>query len=83
MDNYDFMLTTVDNPYNPFNQFEDWHKYDVLHGYDCCGYLAKMAETSANYSDEKNLSIIEAAIDEIVSNEPLIYKKLTTGNKDI
>lgn len=28
-------LTTIDNPYNPFTQFDDWFMFDIEHNYDC------------------------------------------------
>ena len=26
-------LTTIDNPYNPFTQFDDWFMFDIEHNY--------------------------------------------------
>ena len=39
----DYMLTTIDNPYDPFTQWDDWYKFDMVKGYDTCGYLARLA----------------------------------------
>ena len=33
------MLTSIDNPDDPFEDFKSWFKYDVEHGYNTCGYL--------------------------------------------
>lgn len=61
------MLTTIDNPYNPFTQFSNWYNYDNLKGYNSCGYLARIAKTSDQLSDEENDKEIERAINEILS----------------
>ena len=74
----DFMLTTVDNPYNPFTQWEDWYKFDMISGHDCSGYLARVAKVSDKLSDELNTKEIYRAIDEIVKLEPMIYKKVSS-----
>lgn len=71
------MLSTVDNPFNPFTQFDDWQAYDERNGYYSCNYLARIAFTSDALSDEENDRIIENAIDEIVKTNPLgIYRKI-------
>lgn len=59
-------LTTVDNPYNPKTQFEEWFLFDVEKGYNSCGYLGRIAKTSEQLSDNENNELIEAAIDEII-----------------
>ena len=59
-------LTTVDNPYNPFEQFLSWFLFDEEKGYHSCAYLGRIARTSDQLSDEENNQEIERAIDEIV-----------------
>lgn len=41
-------LTTVDNPYNPKTQFEEWFLFDVEKGYNSCGYLDRIAKHQNN-----------------------------------
>lgn len=73
-----YMLTTVDNPYSPFTQFDEWYSYDLSQGYDTCGYLARIAATSNDLSESNNSYAIDQAIDEIVRLNVLgIYKKVT------
>lgn len=73
----DAMLTTVDNPYNPFIQFDEWFAFDIQKGYNTCGYLDRLVITSDEFSDEDNDKIIEDAIDEIVALNPLgIFRKV-------
>jgi len=71
------MLTTVDNPFNPFTQFDDWMNYDREKGYYTCEYLARIAKTSDDLSEEENAEQIDEAIDEIIRLNVLgIYKKV-------
>ncbi len=79
--NAKFALTTVDNPYDPFTQFSDWLIYDNLKGYCSSSYLARIAKTSEQLSDELNNEEIERAIDEIIANDFLgIYRKAINKN---
>lgn len=76
----DCMLTTLDNPFNPYTQFDEWYAYDTSHGYNTCAYLARIAKTSNELSDEDNELAIEAAMNEILKFNLLgIYIKV---NKD-
>jgi len=71
------MLTTVDNPFDPFKQFDSWFLFDVEKGYNSCEYLGRIARTSEQLSDVENDAEIERAIDEIIKYDPLnIYKKV-------
>lgn len=70
-------LTTVDNPYDPFQDFDHWFLYDIVSGYNSCEYLARIATTSDQLTDEENLKEIDRAIDEIVKFNPKLYKKVT------
>lgn len=72
------MLTTIDNPFDPFEQFTSWFMFDVEKGYDTCGKLARFANTSEELTDEENEIEIERAIDEIIKYDILnIYQKVT------
>lgn len=71
------MLTTIDNPYDPFDQFDLWFMFDVEKGYNTCGYLARIAKITDDMSEKEEDIEIERAIDEIILYNPLhIYKKL-------
>lgn len=71
-------LTTVDNPFNPFEQFTSWFLFDEEKGYHSSAYLGRIARTSDQLSDEKNNQEIERAIDEIIKYDfTNIYRKVT------
>lgn len=75
--NEDVMLTTFDNPYNPFDEFDRWWKEDLILGHDCCGLLARTSNVSDVASDEVNDRYIIDAIDFICKRNPFIYQKVT------
>ena len=59
-------LTTFDNPFDPFKQFDEWFLFDVEKGYNSCAFLDRIAHTSDQLSEEENEIEIERAIDEII-----------------
>ncbi len=70
-------ITTFDNPYDPFEQFDDWYRFDVDKGYNTCSYLDRIARTSNQLTDSENDAEIERAIDEIIKYDfRNIYKKV-------
>ena len=70
-------LTTFDNPYDPFEQFDSWFLFDEEKGYHSCSYLGRIARTSEQFSEEENNLEIERAIDEIIQHDFMnIYKKV-------
>ncbi len=72
------MLTTIDNPYDPFTQFEAWDAYDQQAGYYSCAYLARIANSSDELSKSAQAQIIEDAIDEICKYDVFgLYRKVT------
>lgn len=74
----EFMLTTVDNPYDPFTQFDDWYAFDQAKGYCTSEYLARIAKTSQEISDVDNQIEMNRAIDDIIELNVLgIYRKYT------
>lgn len=72
------MLTTNDNPYNPFDQFALWLMFDKEKGYNTCEYLARIVQLSDDLSEKEIDEETERAIDEIVRYDPFgIYMKVT------
>ena len=84
MVDYECCITTVDNPFIPFDDFIKWYLFDCEKGYNTCSYLARIAKTSEELSDSENIVEIERAIDDIIKHDHLnIYKKVTqmTGTR--
>lgn len=75
-------ITTVDNPFNPFEDFSSWFKYDVTKGYNTTSALALIAKTSETLSDEENNAELERAIDQMIRfDSQNRYIKVHEGDK--
>ena len=71
------MLTTFDNPFDPFEQFTSWFMFDVEKGYNSCSYLARIAKLTDDMTDQEVSDEVERAIDEIIQYDfANIYKKV-------
>ena len=71
------MLTTFDNPFDPFEQFTSWFLFDVEKGYNTCSYLGRIVKLSDEMSQKEIDDEIERAIDEIIKHDFLnIYVKV-------
>lgn len=74
----DCMLTTFDNPFDPFEDFTSWFLFDVEKGYNSCGMLMRIANISNDMSQEEIDAEVERAIDEIIKYDfTNNYKKVT------
>jgi hypothetical protein len=61
------MLSTIDNPFNPWTDYDEWLAYDELQGYYSNALLARVVITSDALSIADQRSAIEDGISEIVS----------------
>lgn len=62
----EYMLTTVDNPFDPFANYEEWYAWDQRKGYDSPGLLGRVVRSSDDLSEADQLLSVQQAIDEIV-----------------
>ena len=73
-----YMLSTKDNPFDPFEDYERWQSFDHACGYNSSEYLARLANTSDYLSPEQNQIEIERAIDDIIRVDPSdVYIKVS------
>lgn len=76
----EYALTTFDNPFDPFEQFDKWFMFDLEKGYNTCGYLARIANISSAMSDEEESEEIKRAIDEIIKYDYInMYRRVERG----
>ena len=75
------MLTTIDNPFNPFTHWREWYAFDRDAGYFTSELLARTVITSDSLSEADQDLAIEMAIDEVVKENTLgLYKKIRDPN---
>lgn len=78
MDVEDVMLTTTDNPWNPFTHWDEWYSYDETAGYHTTALLGRVAVSSNELSEYDQELEITRAINEIVSeNVSGMHRKVT------
>jgi hypothetical protein len=76
--NTEYMLTTVDNPYNPFTNFDEWLVYDTSMGHNSTGFLDRVAHVSPDLSEPDQALAIRDAIDYIVQeNVSGVWRKVS------
>lgn len=71
------MLSTKDNPFNPFEDFDNWYNYDSDKGYNSCGILARITGDTDNLAPNEEAFLVENAIDSFIKSDPLhLYIKV-------
>lgn len=63
------LLTTLDNPFNPFTNFSEWKEFDENKGYFTCNLLGRMSFTSSELNEEQNKRLQNIAIRDIVDDD--------------
>lgn len=72
-----YMLTTVDNPFNPHTQFDEWYADDLRRGHHTSSLLARVANFSDELSEPDQDLVVQAAIDGILEVNPNgLYRKV-------
>lgn len=72
----DVFITTADNPFDYFKQFDEWLNYDRIMGYFTLEYLGRIAKLAPDLSEEEERAEIERAIDSIIEWNGGLYKKV-------
>lgn len=63
------LLTTFDNPYNPYKDMDKWSNWDHQHKYNTSEYLARITDAIESEYPDIDESTIAIAQLEIVSND--------------
>jgi len=75
-------LTTVDNPFDPITQFEQWYAWDTRKGYHTLAYQARVTRSSHELSEADQDVAIDQAMDDIVRLNVGLYKKVVGTTDD-
>ena len=72
------MLSTIDNPFNPFEDYSSWLMFDKEKGYDSAERLMRIAKLTDDMTQKEENEEIERAIDEIIKYDFLnVYTKVS------
>lgn len=73
-------ITTIDNPYDPIDDFDHWLMYDNSKGYGTCSLLARFANIDSDMSESLEYNELSYAIDSIIDlhsdGKTSFYKKI-------
>lgn len=79
----EFALTTIDNPFDPFEEFTSWFLFDVEKGYYTCSMLGNLVKLTDDMTQHEVSIETERVIDEIILHDPLnIYKKVVNHSAE-
>lgn len=59
-------LTTADNPFNPFDDHDNWRRFDEQHGYFTTNFIARVCRSSDEMSEELQNQAWNDAIEDIL-----------------
>lgn len=60
------MLTTLDNPFDPFEDFTSWYMFDCEKGYNTSSRLARIANVDSEMTQKEVDEELERVMDLIV-----------------
>lgn len=76
----EYMLTTVDNPFDPWTQWDEWFAWDLGAGYYTPSLLARVSLSSNELSEADQHHAIQMAIEEIVrENLSGVHRRVREG----
>lgn len=70
------MLTTMDNPYNPFKDWDNWYSFDQSHGYRTCELLDRFTHVHESMTELEEANEIADARKRICNLLFMIFKEI-------
>lgn len=68
------LISTIDNPYNPWTDYDKWNQYDERNGYFTNQRVARLCLASNQSSDIDYEDAIEDAQNKLIDLLPGLYK---------
>ena len=70
-------ITTIDNPFDPFDDFTSWFMFDTEKGYYTSSKVARLTNLTDEMTELEEDEEVERAIDRLIEIDPLdIYIKV-------
>ena len=75
-------ITTIDNPFDPFDDFTSWFMFDTEKGYYTSSKVARLTNLTDEMTELEEDEEVERAIDRLIEIDPLdIYIKVVREGK--
>lgn len=65
-----YMVTTMDNPYNPFKDYAEWYEWDHEYCWFTCEWLAIFDRTSIDLDPETNRRLADEGVNDFLAFNP-------------
>ena len=69
-------ISTIDNPFDYFTQFDEWLNYDRQMGYFTLEYVGRLAKLDPDLSEEEQDLELNRVFDSIIEWNGELYKKV-------
>ena len=70
-------ITTIDNPFDPFDDYLSWFLFDIEKGYYTSSKIGRLTKLTDDMTEKEENEEVERAIDELISVDPLdLYIKI-------
>lgn len=80
----EYLLTTIDNPFNPFTEPEKWNEFDSENGYHTTNFLARVLKSPNGLTEEDEKKDMNEAIQDIIDSDPFgIYIRVKESDRII
>lgn len=75
-------ITTIDNPFDPIDEFDQWLLFDLEKGYYTSSTIARLTHLKDDMSQYEEDTEVERAINRLIELDPLdIYIKIIKNDK--
>ena len=68
MDN-NYLLTTIDNPYDPFEEFSLWNLFDKEKGHNTCELIGRLSRMSFDMTSKEEEEEYDRVVDFIILHD--------------
>lgn len=83
MDKNDFLITTTDNPWNPFTNFDEWNSFDTEYGYCTWQRIDRLMPVDYLRMSESEINqLINKVMDRLVELLPNTYMKVFNSDEE-
>jgi hypothetical protein len=72
-----WLLTTIDNPFNPHTEWLQWYAEDIRLGHDTCGLVGRLSGSSNHIDDESDYATMTQIIEYNFSGKHVMVSEST------